>query len=173
MSDRIESMATKYSDGHGPVNAIAFARGVLRGKQARVRQQLRQVGWVPNESLALLAVELGDPNAPVDAPREAFVEGGRWLVQCECGGADDVDLGSLLWMCGSCFNSAHGHQWRKVLLPDTRTRQIVERALLMRPNARTRTWRSDENVAELFAENVANGLMKIGDEIVIEAEAES
>lgn len=168
MSDVIQTMRTAFvGRGHVEVEPVMFAAGVLSRTKQQIREQLRDVGWIPIEKVALLELELGDANDPVDAPLSAIVNGGRWIAQCECGGAEHVDPTTRLFMCGSCFNAKHDHRWRMVDLPDGRTMKIVETALLMRPDLGTRNWLADESVAELVAENVANGLMQIGDELVI------
>jgi hypothetical protein len=167
--DRIETMRTAFTArGHAPVEPVMFAEGVLRRKKAQLEQQLREVGWIPADMVGILDVVLGDPNDPADAPLVALVNGGRWIAQCECGGAEHVDPETRLFMCGSCFNAEVGHRWRTVELPDAQTMRIVEVALLMRPEQDTRNWQADESVADLIAENVAHGLMEIGDEIIIE-----
>lgn len=169
-SERIETMRTAFTGrGHDPVEPVMFAAGVLRRKQAQLAQQLREVGWIPTKDAAVLEIEqLGDPSDPVDAPLSAQVDAGRWLCICECGGAEHVDPVTRLFMCGSCFNVAHGHRWRLVELPDAQTTAVIETALLMRPQRDTRNWLADESVANLWAENVAKGLMVAGDEVRIE-----
>jgi len=165
MSERIETMRTAFI-GRSEVEPVMFAEGVLRRSKAAIEAQLREIGWVPKDRLSVLSIELGDPGDPVDAPVPAQVDAGRWIARCECGGAEHVDLETKLFMCGSCFNAAHAHRWRLVELPDARTITVVETVLLKRPERTTRNWKADESVAELIAENVAHGLMRIGDEVV-------
>lgn len=154
-------MRTKFaSAGHTPVTPVSFAAGHLRSQKAAITTQLRTVGFVPKEVLDLLEVELGDASDPVtDTPVAAIVNAGRWIAICDaCGGAEYVDPEMPLLMCASCWNAAHGHQWRTVVLPDETTRVGVEEALLKRPVA-NRNWQPTETVADLLAENAANGVI--------------
>jgi hypothetical protein len=170
MSAEIKTMRTAFAArGHDPVEPVMFATGVLRRMKAQIEAQLRDVGWVPVEKLAILELELGDPADPVDAPLTAFVNESRWIAQCECGGAEHVDPETRLFMCGSCFNVAFGHRWRLVELPNDGTMQLLGTVLLARPEPSTRNWNPGEKVSDLIAENVAHGLMQVGDEIVIDA----
>lgn len=166
--DRIQTMRSFFAARGHEVEPVMFAEAHLRAMKRSVARQMRDVGIVAAEKLDLLDAVLGDPADPVDAPVVAYVNGGRWIADCECGGAEVVDAVSRLFMCASCFNVAHGHRWRLVEIPNERTLTVLERVLLERPDRRTRNWRPSESVAELIAENVAHGLMQIGDEIVIE-----
>ena len=80
---------------------------------------------------------------------QAFVNRGRWLVKCECGGAEHA-WEEGLFMCRSCFNSGHGHCVRKAVFPDKRTE--IEKLLDTRPLA-NRHWFTHETVADLKREN--------------------
>lgn len=168
-ADRIETMRSFFVARGHEVDPVMFAEGQLRMVKRAVRDQLRDLGIVPASKDALLKAVLGDPNEPVDAPVSAHVNRGRWIAECECGGAEVVDPVTRLFMCASCFNAPHEYRWRLVELPDPVTTQVIEAALVMRPELRTRNWRSEESVANLIAENVEHGLMKVGDEIRIEA----
>ena len=77
---------------------------------------------------------LVDDAAP---PVHARVEQGRWLGDCECGGAMLLIKGAP-FMCGSCFNAANGHRYRPVMWPDDIT--AIEDVLLARPEPGTRGW---------------------------------
>lgn len=157
----IHTMRSAFAGaGHAPVDPVSFAAARLRAVKRAVRDDLRAHGFVRRDLLELLAVELGDPAQPVDAPVVAIVNGGRWIAPCECGGAEYVDAETRLFMCCSCFNTAHGHRWRLVELPDPTTAALVEKALLARPKAQTRNWRPAETVAQLLAENIVNGVSK-------------
>jgi hypothetical protein len=82
-------------------------------------------------------------------PVYAFVEHGRWLAKCECGGAEAVwDEG--LFMCQSCWNSAYKHNFRPVVFPEQR--QEIEAILELRPLL-NRNWLLGETVAQLRKEN--------------------
>ena len=166
--DRIETMRTFFvAHGH-EVDPVIFAAAQLRIVKRAVTKQMQDLGFAPVTKLALLESALGDPTDPIDAPVDAYVNRGRWIAECECGGAEIVDPITRLFMCASCFNLDHKHRWRLVALPDATTSQVIEAALVMRPELRTRNWRPGESVADLIAQNVENGLMQVGNEIRIE-----
>lgn len=138
-------MVDELIDFHGrfggypeaPANAVEFAHQTLYARRARV--------------------SLGrSRDALTDAPVPAEVNAGRWIARCECGGAEYVDLTTLLFMCCSCWNAGHGHQWRTVELPPDPP--AVEAALVARPDARNRNWRRPETVDDLLAENATHGV---------------
>lgn len=167
--DLIHTMRTAFATRGEPVEPVMFAEGVLRRTKSAIEAQLRDVGWVPTEKLAVLNITLGDPAKPAKAPVKAVVDASRWIAHCECGGAEHIDPQTRLFMCGACFNAAQKHRWRMVVVPNERTVQAIEKILMFRPNPLTRNWNPGESVAELAAENVAHGFMGIGDEIRIEA----
>ena len=88
-----------------------------------------------------------------DAPLlKAYVNHGRWVVDCECGGAEFAwDNG--LFMCNSCLNAKHSNQLRRVIFP--RNRSKIEFVLMVRPEV-NRNWYVGEKVAKLEAENKAH-----------------
>jgi len=97
----------------------------------------------------------------------ARVDFGRWVADCECGGASYVEPRDPVFFCTSCGNVALGGIWRRVIFPDNR--EEIEAELLMRlvypPKNRkpvdaamnavskvpglARCWRPGETVAEL------------------------
>lgn len=82
-------------------------------------------------------------------PLTAYLNHGRWLVKCECGGAELAwDEGRFL--CMSCWNAAHGHQFRPSAYPAERER--IETLLNKRPVV-NQNWRPGEAVELLEAEN--------------------
>jgi len=84
----------------------------------------------------------------VSLPLEAFVNHGRWIVKCECGGAEKA-WEEGWFMCQSCFNAGHKHQYRKAVFPKNRPK--IEALLVLRPIP-NRNWRN-ETLAMLTAEN--------------------
>lgn len=94
------------------------------------------------------------PQRGVDrgAPLQARINHGRWVVDCECNGAEFA-FESGIFMCQSCHNLIHGHQYRTYIFP--KNRKAIEAALLQRPTNR-RNWQPGEPVAQLKAENEAH-----------------
>tara|TARA_Y100000310_G_scaffold295019_1_gene325970 strand:+ start:2526 stop:2936 length:411 start_codon:yes stop_codon:yes gene_type:complete len=91
-------------------------------------------------------------------PIEARVNMGRWIVDCECGGAEFAwDEG--FFMCQMCWNSAHKHQVRLVVFPEARLE--IEALLEQRPLL-NRHWFPHESVVDLISENNAHEAELIG-----------
>jgi len=83
------------------------------------------------------------------APLQARVDWGRWVVDCECKGAEFAfEEGEF--MCQSCFNGGHQHKFRRVIFP--KERKAIEMLLLQRPEG-NRNWSPGESIAKLKAEN--------------------
>jgi len=84
-----------------------------------------------------------------DEPLMAYVNHGRWIVKCECGGAEKA-WEEGLFMCQSCWNGKHKHQYRRAVFPEER--EMIEELLLKRalPN---RNWFLHETIADLEREN--------------------
>lgn len=64
-------------------------------------------------------------------PVQARVDFGRWLADCECGGAEYVDQTDKIFFCFSCGNSGHAGEAREVIFPNDIVG--IEAALLERP----------------------------------------
>ena len=80
---------------------------------------------------------------------KARVNHGRWIVDCECRGAEFAfDEG--LFMCQSCYNAGHKHQYRRLVFP--KNRKGIEMELIQRPEP-NRNWYPGESIAKLRAEN--------------------
>ncbi len=93
-----------------------------------------------------LVKECGYSDSP---PVRARVDHGRWIVDCECKGAVFAfDEG--IFMCSSCLNAEHKHQYRHLIFP--RNRKRIERILLERP-LDNRNWYLGETVTQLEADN--------------------
>jgi len=88
------------------------------------------------------------------APLVAYVNHGRWVVDCpDCGNGMYVHPDHLVWCC-NCGNRSAGGMQRRVQWPAELER--IEQVLLLRPTA-NRHWYPHETVADLVAESIANG----------------
>jgi len=85
-------------------------------------------------------------------PLMARINHGRWVVDCECNGAE-LAFDEGIFMCQSCYNAGTRHQTRLVVFP--KNRQAIETALLQRPEP-NRNWYPGETVTKLLAENKAH-----------------
>jgi hypothetical protein len=65
-------------------------------------------------------------------PVYAVVDYGRWLANCECGGAEYVAATLDLFYCFSCGNAASGGKARRVIFPTPAERAAIERELMKR-----------------------------------------
>lgn len=157
MKSGLVSLRTHFvAVGDHILSATSFAQAVLTERQATVRQHLQFFPFGTRPEVALLQVDLGDPEQPTDAPIPAFVNHGRWLAQCQtCRSAEYVDLDQLLFMCCACWNFDYGCQWRRVLLP--KNWKAIEKLLLLRPDPDTRNWEPGERLTLLRADNKAHG----------------
>jgi len=89
------------------------------------------------------------PDVSTADPLTAFVNHGRWIVVCECGGAEFA-WEEGLFMCRSCFNAKHKHNLRRSVFPAAKAE--IERLLVVRPLP-NRNWLPYESVESLGAEN--------------------
>ena len=99
------------------------------------------------------------PTDVVDAPIQAVVRQGRWLVLCTHDGCASAMLASVelpCYVCPECGSTDVDGKWRPVIWPEDRSRG--ETALLKRPIKDSRNWEVDETVADLEQENDANGV---------------
>lgn len=69
-------------------------------------------------------------NVDASQPVHAIVAYGRWIAECECGGAEFVEPGDPLFYCASCGNTPAEGRVRPVIFPDNRL--AIEAALLER-----------------------------------------
>lgn len=104
---------------------------------------------------------LREPFAPqllVGEPLMAIVNRGRWIVRCECGGAEYA-WEEGIFMCQSCLNAAHGHHYRPVIFPKQRRRieALIEKRAI--PN---RNWEAIDSLADLEADNILHEDLLIG-----------
>lgn len=63
-------------------------------------------------------------------PVKARIDYGRWIGDCECGGAEYVDPDEPIFYCQTCGNAAHNGFAREVVFPDAR--DSIEKAVLER-----------------------------------------
>lgn len=61
-------------------------------------------------------------------PIQARIDFGRWIGDCECGGAEYVDPEQPFFFCLSCGNSEFDGQARQVIFPENR--QEIEQVVL-------------------------------------------
>jgi hypothetical protein len=88
-----------------------------------------------------------------ETPLVMRVNHGRWCADCPCGASVTTGLG---WTEARCFGC--GAVFVAVAWPPEADREHITRALLRRPDARTRNWIPSEHWAGLVAENLAHGL---------------
>ena len=65
-------------------------------------------------------------------PVLARIDYGRWLADCECGGAEYVDPDDPVFFCQSCGNASTDGKLRKVIFPEPEERKKIEEAVLER-----------------------------------------
>ena len=95
-------------------------------------------------------MRLKEQGIALDKPLLTYVNHGRWLVSCDkCKGAEYA-WEEGMFMCRSCWNAGHGHQYRKAEFPEDRQKieKILEKRAL--PN---RNWSHGETLAFLRQEN--------------------
>ena len=94
-----------------------------------------------------------NPAAPTTGkPVAAFVNEGRWIVSCPCGGAQLASLIDPRFMCCECANAANGGAWMPVTFP--KALPDIVAALTARADPVAQNWQPGETVAVLLAENV-------------------
>ncbi len=63
-------------------------------------------------------------------PVYARIDFGRWIADCECGGAEYVDPDEPIFFCLSCGNSATSGRARQVVFPEDRDK--IEKEVMSR-----------------------------------------
>ena len=96
-------------------------------------------------------------------PIQARIDYGRWLADCECGGAEYVDPNEPLFFCLSCGNESNNHDARPVIFPsdiDEIEAALLERevknhvGMIGRPKGSlVRNWSPGETLDDLKDEN--------------------
>ena len=79
----------------------------------------------------------------------AYANRGRWIVECECRSASQVQPETRRWRCEEC---GAGYE---VLWPGRR--REIEQLLMVRPVVH-RNWNLGERVEHLMIENIEHGL---------------
>lgn len=107
-----------------------------------------------------------EPTAPAgdaaDPTATAFINQGRWMVQCPfgCGSAQVTsETDRRFFCCGplGCQNFGAGYMTVPVVWPDADTQAQLEAALVQRPIV-FRNWTSSETLDQVLAENAARGI---------------
>jgi hypothetical protein len=90
----------------------------------------------------------------------AYVSGSCWIADCPSGsgGAEFVNFDDPRFFCCVCRNADWGNVPLVITLPDPVLRAQIEEVLDKRPDPNTRNWTPDETVADLEAENTAQGI---------------
>ena len=65
-------------------------------------------------------------------PVTAFVEAGRWLAVCDCGGWEYVTVNDPIFFCHECGNKSTDGKSRPVIFPSQRRITMIENALMKR-----------------------------------------
>ena len=125
-----------YQDVHGVDSPLAYqsAHAMMIG---RLRSRGRDV-------------EVHDDDTPIPAR----VDDNRWIIDCDCGAGNAVQLDEEGATMARCFMCGAVHT--AVVMP--RDRAEIERLLIRRPEPSTRCWHPHETVADLAAQNRAKGI---------------
>jgi len=89
------------------------------------------------------------PEISESEPLMAEVNHGRWIVRCECGGAEKM-WEEGWFICQSCWNAGHKHKYRQAVFPSGRNQ--IEK-LLLRRQIQNRNWIPGETLEQLDKEN--------------------
>lgn len=158
MQQELETMRTAYVGQD--LSARSFAAFTLAAQKRSLELALTRGALLPRLVVASVMETEIAPQTDRDHPVDAYVNCGRWLARCECGGCEYVDMEQRVFMCASCWNRDFGHRFRRVIAPAAPGRRRVERALLRRPKAANRNWYPrTETAADLERENEAMGLL--------------
>lgn len=110
------------------------------------------------------AFPMGQPSPETDAAPLAYVNWGRWVVDCpnpQCGSAQVASADDPRFMCTACLNVLWGGRWLQVRWPDAAKREAIEGELRLRPHPANRNWFPWERVEDLVTENVVHGARKV------------
>jgi hypothetical protein len=86
----------------------------------------------------------------------AYVNHGRWVIDCPCGSAQLASREDPRFWCVECRNSWALGKWVGVEWPNQA--EDIEGLLLMRPSPKTQIWNPDESVLSLAMENADQGV---------------
>jgi hypothetical protein len=87
----------------------------------------------------------------IDTPREAYINHGRWVVNCECNGAGLTSRDFGITCCFDC-----GRVYTEIIFPDNA--QIIELLLLDRRDQNRRNWNIGESIELLKKDNSDHGV---------------
>lgn len=123
----------------------------------------RMVGRMPQRQFMSLMLRKMGVEDKLKEPKKktppvmAFVNHGRWVANCECGGCEVVDRKDPVFMCFSCANFGAGEgELRPVIFPDDAGR--IEAALKIR-DKQNRNCNLGQAASSLEVENVEHGLV--------------
>ncbi len=91
----------------------------------------------------------------VFAQKDAQINHGRWLIECECGSGVAVDPE---FDNGYCFGCGAIHT--SIAFPGADDLQEIQHSLLDRPKSINRNWVPSEPVSDLIDENVKRGVKR-------------
>lgn len=89
-----------------------------------------------------------------EEPVHARIDGGEWLIDCDCGAGNAVEPG---WPEARCFACGAVHV--NVVMPDEDLRLNVEHVLSARRHTKNRWWSPGERLLDLAIENAVRGVM--------------
>lgn len=81
----------------------------------------------------------------------ARIDGGEWLFDCVCGAGVSADPEWPEAFCFACEREYNNISWPA-------DRVAIEDALSLRKHAKNRFWFTSETLADILAENIANGV---------------
>lgn len=127
--------------------------GTARDTVGAVRSGMTLAVWYANQARAIGFKFLPYPLGSI----EAEINHGRWLARCPaCHGAEEADPGEPIFYCLSCGNADNGGQVMEAIFPDNM--DLIEQALLIRPDMGSRNWSPGEKFDDLLRENAEHGL---------------
>ena len=94
----------------------------------------------------------------------AYINHGRWIVECECHEAHQLKPGPKRWRCEMLVDGRHvgcGTEY-SVIWPNRKLRRQIETVLSTRPYE-NRNWWPWETVDQLVAENLEHGCAVLDD----------
>ena len=124
-------------------------------------QRDRRIGAPPMPADEVAAKTYGhfktaEAKPRVDRGAQAYINHGRWVVDCPnpgCAGAELVHPDDSRLFCASCYNDYVGGAFVKVKMPPAAKKKRIEAVLGKRPAAANRNWFPKETVADLEREN--------------------
>lgn len=109
------------------------------------------LNWFKGQAIAAGLTFRGDAHNHV----AASVNNGRWIVSCQCHGAELADPAQPVFYCLSCGNEWNDHCVARVQFPP---RREEGEALLVKRELRNRHWLPGETASALESENRKHGL---------------